>query len=650
MVSLNTGLKTSWMELKDLHKILSKAFLGIMLIIFALTNTAQAMPEIFPLDQLKSGMNGKAYTVVDGSGKIESFNVHIVGITDDGKGSKRMIMAEASGDVIRRTGGILQGMSGSPIYIDGKLVGALAATLKEMNPYTFFITPIEDMLEMWTLPDPKAQVNHYKIAKAEEENKSAEESAEPENKSAEESTEPENKSAEESTELENKSAEESAEPVEECIEPEDEPEENTVEEMGAFYLSGFNSEGARFLSQTLGLKNLQTATASTVERGIKFDASLEPGSALGVAIIYGDFSLGATGTVTAVEGKKILAFGHSFTHAGNVNYFMTDASVIGSISGANTSGVKLAGIGHVIGRINQDRESGVAGVLGTFPAVVPVTVTIKDTSLNKEETYNATIAYNENLVPKLSASIAYTALSKMADTLAESTADVEFNIKTDSIASGEISRKNMFYNASDVGQVAVLELMQALNLVCSNTKQESNIFGVDVNISFETERRTASIVSISPDKKKVKPGETVNLTVELQPYRKPTEKVIVPYTVPLTARQGNLSLEIHGGALVPVNQALASAAGIVTADSNKSYEDKINEFLKTGKNNQLVVEVGASNEAKTDKEIRREIAQAKRAQERLKKEGKTPKKVDNKVDTNYIIDNVMRTTLSVEKV
>ena len=611
-----------------MHKILSKVFLGIMLIIFALTNTAQAMPEIFPLDQLKSGMNGKAYTVVDGSGKIESFNVHIVGVTDDGKGSKRMIMAEASGDVIRRTGGILQGMSGSPIYIDGKLVGALAATLKEMNPYTFFITPIEDMLEMWTLPDPKAQVNHYKIAKAEEENKSAEESAEPENKSAEESTEP----------------------VEECIEPEDEPEENTVEEMGAFYLSGFNSEGAKFLGQTLGLKNLQTATASTVERGIKLDASLEPGSALGVAIIYGDFSLGATGTVTAVEGKKILAFGHSFTHAGNVNYFMTDASVIGSISGANTSGVKLAGIGHVIGRINQDRESGVAGVLGTFPAVVPVTVTIKDTSLNKEETYNATIAYNENLVPKLSASIAYTALSKMADTLAESTADVEFNIKTDSIASGEISRKNMFYNASDVGQVAVLELMQALNLVCSNTKQESNIFGVDVNISFETERRTASIVSISPDKKKVKPGETVNLTVELQPYRKPTETVIVPYTVPLTARQGNLSLEIHGGALVPVNQALASAAGIVTADSNKSYEDKINEFLKTGKNNQLVVEVGASNEAKTDKEIRREIAQAKRAQERLKKEGKTPKKVDNKVDTNYIIDNVMRTTLSVEKV
>ena len=252
-----------------------------------------------------------------------------------------MIMAEASGDVIRRTGGVLQGMSGSPVYIDGKLVGALAATLKEMNPYTFFITPIEDMLELWRLPDPKAQVNYFKVLKEEE--------------PSEEETEESEIKTEELTEEES------------CPEEESVEEEPSVEELGAFYLSGFNADGARFLSKTLGLRNLQAAP-STVERGLKFDATLEPGSALGVAIIYGDFSLGATGTVTAVEGNKILAFGHSFTHAGNVNYFMTDASVIGSISGANSTGVKLAGIGHVIGRINQDRDSGVAGILGTFPA------------------------------------------------------------------------------------------------------------------------------------------------------------------------------------------------------------------------------------------------------------------------------------------
>ena len=369
---------------------------------------------------------------------------------------------------------------------------------------------------------------------------------------------------------------------------------------------------------------------------------------MGVAIVYGDFSLGATGTVTAVEGNKILALGHSFTHAGNVNYFMTDASIIGSVSGLN-GGTKVSRMGNIIGRVNQDRDSGIAGILGTFPAVVPITVTVKDNALDKQETFNATIAYNENLVPRLGASIAYAALNRMADSLAESTVDIDFSIKTNAVANGELARQNMFYNSSDVGQVAILELMQALNLVCSNTKEESNIFSVDVNIAFDTERRTASIVSITPDKKRVKPGETVNLTVELQPYRKPAEKVTLAYTVPLTARQGNLALEIHGGALVPVNQAMANA-GVITADSNKSYEDKIKDFLKAGRNNQLVVEVGASNEVKTVKQLRKDIAQIKRAQARLKKEGKTVQKSDNKVDTNYIIDNVMRTTLSVDKV
>ena len=616
-----------------MRRFFTKLFLITMLVLFVAAHSAFAMPEVLPFDQLKSGMTGKAYTVVDGSGKIENFDVEIIGLTNEGKGSNRMIIAQTSGEVIRRTGGILQGMSGSPVYIDGKLIGALSATLKEMDPYTAFITPIESMLELWTLPDPKAQVNFFKVAKIEEEKKS---------------DEPENIESEDKAALTDEPADvDKPADIDESID-EEITDELQPEEVSALYLSGFDSSGVKFLQRELGWKNLQ-ASPTAAERGLDLNAKLEPGSALGVAIIYGDFSLGATGTVTAVDGKRVLAFGHSFTHSGNVNYFMTEASVISSVSGVNGNGVKLAGIGHIIGRINQDRDSGIAGILGTFPAVVPITVTIKDNALAKEETYNATIAYNENLVAKLGAAVAYTALSKMADTLAESTVDVDFSIKTDSVAGGELARKNMFYNPSDVGQVAVMELMQALNLICSNTTQESNIFGVNVNISFETERRTASIVSITPDKKKVKPGETVNLTVELQPYRKPTEKVIMPYTVPLTARQGNLSLEIHGGALIPVTQAMANS-GLITADSNKSYEDKIKDFLKTGKNNQLVIEIGATGETKTDKDIRREIAQAKKLQAKLKKEGKTSARTDNKVDTNYIIDNVMRTTLSVEKV
>ena len=234
-----------------MHKILSKLFLTVALIIFAMSNTAQAMPEIFPLDQLKSGMSGKAYTVVDGSGKIESFDVHIVGMTDDGKGSKRMIMAEASVMPTMRTSGILQGMSGSPVYINGKLIGALAATLKEMDPYTVFITPIESMLELWTLPDPKAQVNHFKTVQIEEE---------------------ESKSDEPETKDESTAESDEAKKVEvaDKNEPTVEPVKDTpkVEEVDALYLSGFDANGAKFLLRELGLKNLQSPP-TVLERGIQ---------------------------------------------------------------------------------------------------------------------------------------------------------------------------------------------------------------------------------------------------------------------------------------------------------------------------------------------------------------------------------------------
>ncbi|MBR1730425.1 MAG: SpoIVB peptidase S55 domain protein, partial [Selenomonadaceae bacterium] len=129
------------------------------------------MPEILPLDQIQSGMSGVAYTVVDNSGKIEPFNVDIIGLIDNGKGSSKMIMAKASGAVIDKTGGVLQGMSGSPVYINGKLVGALAAGLKEMSPYTFFITPIEDMLPLWDMPDPKAENKYQQVDLKTEDNK-----------------------------------------------------------------------------------------------------------------------------------------------------------------------------------------------------------------------------------------------------------------------------------------------------------------------------------------------------------------------------------------------------------------------------------------------------------------------------------------------
>ena len=576
-----------------------RLFLLVALIFLSVARAALAMPEIMPLEKIQSGMDAVAYTVIDPTGKIEPFDVKIIGLLDNGKGSAKMIMARASGDVIEKTGGVLQGMSGSPVYIDGKLVGAVAAGLKEMSPYTFFITPIESMLKLWDMPDTQNQLPYNK-----------------------------------NTALYKKITGGGIEP----------------ETKAAIFFSGFDSNGLEFLKREmkpLGFDNFYAASANG-RNSVRANATLEPGAPMGVAVVCGDFLVGATGTVTAVDGKKILGFGHPFTHAGNVNFFMTDSKVIGTVSGVNGNGVKISSVGSIIGRINQDREAGVAGVLGNFPATVPITVTIKDAATNKTETYSAKIAYNETLVPKLGSAIAYTALSKTADSLAESTVAVNFEIKTNAVDSGTISRQNVFYSPSDVGQSAVTELLKMLTLICSNTVEESSVFGIDVTMTLDNSRKTASLVSAVPDKKLVKPGETVNLTVTLQPYRQPEETIVIPYTVPLTRKEGPLVLDLHGGALVPV----AQATGVVTPSTGtpeQIFQAKIKSLLGANRNNQLIVETNAAPAPKTPQELKAEVRRIKKVQERAKKLGLKPAPANNKFDTGYIIDNVIQATINVDK-
>lgn len=584
-----------------------KLFLSVALAFLLGMSSAFAMPEIMPLEKVQSGMSGVAYTVVDQSGEIEPFDVKIIGLMDNGKGSAKMIMAEASGSVIDKTGGVLQGMSGSPVYIDGKLVGALSAGIKEMNPRTFFITPIEDMLKIWNLPDIKSF------------------------------TQPAQPDAETNPE--------------ESVQPD---EEKSAEEKSVMFFSGFDSNGLKFLEREMkpfGFENFFVAANSETVSRIKYGASIKPGAAMGVAVVYGDFLVGATGTVTAVDGNRILGFGHPFSHGGNVNYFMTDASVIASVSGITGNGMKISSVGNIIGRINQDRQSGVAGILGNFPSVVPINVTIKDETLDTTETYSANIAYNENLLPKLGAAIAYSALSKTADETAEATVAVDFGIKTNAVSDGNLARQNMFYSTADVGQQAIAELLQALTLICSNTTEESTISGIDVNMTLSRDRQTASLISAFADKKRVKPGETVNLVITLQPYRQPEDTLVVPYTVPLNQKEGPLVLDLHGGALVPVVQATTNVVKPSTSTPQKIFDDKIKKLLSANKNNQLIIELGAASIPKTQKEIQESIRRAKKAQEKFKKLGiKPPTPASNKVDTRYIIDNVIQVTINVDKI
>lgn len=710
-----------------MHKFMKRFVVaGAMTLLFASAAApARAMDPILPFQDVQQGMSGTAYTVVDSSGIIRSFDVDIVGNMDNGKGSSRMIMARARGPVIEQAGGILQGMSGSPVYIDGRLVGAVAAGIKDMTPYTFFITPIEDMTPLWSMPDTKNKthlhtINLKKVAadKAREEALAKEEARKKETKgdnvilnrlmdvikearddiktrtAEEKASDEQEKPAEkadaaavkdtaaaEEGKAEERAAEAASSPsaaesgegqaAESSAQADTAAAKPVVgEKKDVLFLSGFNQAGIDFLQKNVSLGQKFSlmpmgAPGSGDAPTTRYDATLEPGSAVGVAIVYGDFAVGATGTVTAVDGKNILAFGHPFLHRGNVNYFMTDAKVVGTISG-QSNGMKIANIGNIIGRINQDRETGIAGRLGDFPSVVPVKVRVKDTGLNRDIEYGARIAYDEDFLPELSGGIAYAAMSKTSDTLGGSTANVHFTIRTNATSSGRFERSNMFYNVADVGQIAVGELMQAMNIICSNPEQESDIVDVQVDISMESGRKTATLLSAVPDKTVVHPGETVRFTTTIKPYRRDKETLLIPYRVPDTAPEGLLSLEVRGGGVMPVTQLkLLQQTGLdllVQEDKTQTTKDKLQSLKQAGRNNDIVIAPGASPVILSEKEQRKAVKEATAAAKRAAEEAKNkPRKFsfsmqkkaeqtgETKFTTNYIIDNVIHTSLQVER-
>ena len=636
------------------------------------------MPPILPYSEVTAGMQGTAYTVLDTSGEIRTFPIEILGVMEGGKGSQRMIMARTSGEFIEHVGGVLQGMSGSPIYVGDRLVGALAAGLKDLSPYTFFITPIEDMTPLWSMPDTKNQTNidTIDLVKELEERKKAEEKRRlREREKAFAKMSDEEREAEWrdmiaalNGEKKEDSVESSDEPAAEDASSEDTADkpENTAEEKAYFFTRGFNGAGLRYLQDKLPMGGASFlplgGSGTSTKLHTRYDATLTGGQPVGVALVYGDFSIGATGTVTAVDGKKILAFGHSFMHKGNVNYFMTDADVIGTIAG-QSNGVKIANIGSVIGRVNQDRETGVAGILGTFPTSVPVQIHVKDNALGTEETFGAQIAYDEDFLPILSGSIAYAAMSRVSDSLGSSTARVRFAIRTNAYEGGLFERRNMYYSAADVGQVAVTELLQAMNLIVTNAEKESDIVDVNVDVELNAGRETALLVSATPDKMTVKPGDTVTFKTTIRPYRKAEETLSIPYKVPKTQPAGVLNLDIRGGGFVPVNPLMLFAqAGLEVPDDEEKFKstgDRLRELADQGQNNEIIIAPGAAPAPTSEKEMKKRMKAAAKASARAARTepekrvtllaNPNKKEEKEKFFAPYVIENVIHATLKVEE-
>ncbi|MCI2109652.1 MAG: hypothetical protein LKJ99_01600 [Acidaminococcaceae bacterium] len=506
---------------------LRKSFL-LTLCFLLITTIAWAATPTIAVEELQPGMRGYGKTVIKGA-DIETFDVEVLGVTGSETGGYS-ILIKASGPLLEKSGGIAQGMSGSPVYIDGRLAGAVAYGRAFSDPNYCFLTPIDDMLKLFDTPDPRPSVFLPK---------------------------------------------------------------NTP-----LMAAGFTRAGLAYLNENLKEFNL-TSYAVPTGSGDFADVKLEPGSSVGVELIRGDINLGAIGTVTWTdENGRLLAFGHPFLQRGTADYFMTNAWIFASIPNMQ-SAFKVGALGNSLGRISQDRSTGIAGEIGQNAKVIPVFVSVTDKDRGEHKTSTVQLVTNEDLAPALIDSVSYNTISKTADRQGGGTSRITFDITARGGKEGEIhlKRENMFYHPTDIAKNTDAELRYACSMLMQNKFDKVTLFDVNVDVETTSQPEVAEILSAVLPKEPVVQGGVLPIKITFKPYRHPQITRIVNFKVPDKQIPGPMNLIVRSGNstgwLRIALQKQKQAGRTVTMGGEKKLEfkDFIKEFNTADSNNEIVVDI-----------------------------------------------------------
>ena len=509
---------------------MKKVFLFCCLF-FSVAVQALARTPLMPVENLKAGMRGYAKTVISGD-TIETFPVEVLGVTgSDSMGYQ--ILIRAGGQVMERSGGIAQGMSGSPVYIDGRLAGAIAYGTAFTDPHYCLLTPIQDMLDILDKPEPHRNAAAPLLPKG------------------------------------------------------------TPMLAGGFTPAGLSA--LRDGLQPYGLTVADTGVSGTYSS----EKDLEPGSSVGAALIQGDLTLGALGTVTWTDERgRILAFGHPFMKRGDADFFLTKTWVLASLPNLQTA-YKVGNIGAAAGTISQDRNAGIAGQIGRLPAYIPLYVSVSDATRSRNGSARVKIVNDDELAPKLAASVLTSQAAKIADHGTGGSARILFDI-TALDSKGEllhISRENMFFDKAALMKQLPAELQETVQVLLQNKLEKVRITNIDVNVDASTESLIAEIKKVAVQEKEPKPGETIHLKVTLKPYRGQEFVRTVGYKLPKDA-SGEVRLNVRGGASMAWLQELLRKQKEKGESQAKKEEQKkdiklsdyVREVNQADRNNDIIIE------------------------------------------------------------
>jgi hypothetical protein len=454
---------------------------------------------IFPLSEVRTGQHGIGKTVFSGN-KIEEFQVEILGVLENLGPRQSVILARLSGGPLEKTG-VMQGMSGSPVYINGRLAGAVALAFNFAKEPIAGIRPIEEMLA----------INGPQAAKAPAEPRAARRDI----------------------------------PLSASLAGTHTPDATLVEIATPVSFSGFTSGTLeRFAPelQKLGLEPRQgISSGGALPSKMGNPGQLRPGDMISVDLLSGDLTIGAEGTVTEVQGKRIYAFGHRFMSVGETELPFARAEVLALLPNLSAS-FKISSAREWMGTITQDRSTSIYGELGRKAETVPVSLTVKDG-------HRAPIGYHMQLVndrvlsPFILQMAVYSAIDATERTLGLASYSlrgaIEFQhgvqpLKLDNTYSGDF---NVPLQASS-GVSSPLAYLMAAGF---DTLKVKNIA---LEIEASERKRTLQIDQATASPKQVHAGQPVELAVTLTGENGVEMVKTLRYTVPVGAPAGTLNFTV----------------------------------------------------------------------------------------------------------
>jgi hypothetical protein len=486
--------------------------------------------RLFALEDLRPGMKGTASTVFSGT-EPQEFGVEILGVLPGFPGPRQSaIIAKLSGPNVEKTG-VFAGMSGSPVYIDGKLVGAIAFSFPFSKEPIAGITPIKQMIDIFE----KGSVSKAQRAK-EPRSVSFAQLAGTEWKA----TLP--KPAISSTSL--------IAPVSEGSRLMPLMGQQMTPIATPLVFGGISQESLAMFAPQLMANGLLPVSGAGGSGGMTplekaTDKTLTPGTSISVQLVRGDYSIAASGTVTFRDGDHIYAFGHPFLSLGASDMPMSETAVVTVIPNVNNS-FKLSVPGAMMGSISQDRASGVFGQLGQAPKMIPVKINLH-TSRDRSETYSYEIANDSFLTPLLLNITVFNTITSSERALGDSTITIKGAINVKGQEPIEVDRR---FSAANSPILAAGSVAGPISSLLGSGFDDVQIEGVTLDISSTDTKYAGTLERIALNKTEARRGEKIEIQAYIRTESGKQFVQRIPVQIPEDATPGQLLVFVgDGGAL-----------------------------------------------------------------------------------------------------